>query len=225
MKRNAGWHAAETEVVAFLDDDAEVREDYFTALRAVFGAGAQAIAGAIEPRFEAELPEALRKVAFNLGGFNRWDGREEPKRWIGANCAFRREVLVRAGPFDPRLGPGGTWVPWGDDAEMFWRLRARGLVAFAPEVTVFHHIQPERLTRDYVLRRAVLGGRTLCVMDWLHKTRFWGKASRVPLLVVWSFVRGLGSRDLAAALRWRRFLGYTIQMLRLVGRRRPRRPV
>lgn len=223
-KRNVGAREASGDVVAYLDDDAIAAPDYVAALQGVFAGDATVIAGAIEPIFEAELPAALRDSAFRIGGFNRWEGREDPTRWIGANCAFRRDVLLAADPFDTRLGPGAGYLPWGDDSEMFRRLDATHGVRFAPGVTVRHHIQARRLTKAYVLGRIYRTGRALCVIDRLHQPDFWSRAKWIPVMWLKAFAGVVTSGfSFAARLRLRSLSGYVVQMLLLLVRGVPSR--
>jgi len=57
---------------------------------------------------------------------------------VSANLAVRREVLVRCGGFDERLGPG-TWFAAAEDVELLDRLVLGGWVGrYAPSVLAFH---------------------------------------------------------------------------------------
>ncbi len=215
-KRNVGAQVARGDVVAYLDDDAMATQDYFVAIGGVFDDGALCVAGAVEPVFEAEIPPQLRESAFRIGGFNRWNGVELPDRWAGANCLFRRDVLLAAGPFDTRFGPHGALLPWGDDAEMFRRMDARHGMRFAPEITVRHHIQPERLTSRYVRTRIFKTGRTLCVIDRLHRPDFWRRTRSIPLMWGIAFIRVLSDRfSFSSRLRLRHLSGYLYQAVLL----------
>jgi len=221
-KRNVGVAAATGDVVAFVDDDAQVTAEYLPALVAAFEGGAVAVAGGLEPIFDVPLPDVLRPIAFRIGGFNLFEGAERPDGWIGANSAFRRDRLIASGPFDLRLGAGSGFLPWGEDAEMFGRFRDEG-VAFVPEARVRHRIQAGRLTMKYVVTRAWRNGRTQAVIDRLHQSDFWRRAVRVPLnwiiAVVRRFKPGSG---LEAKLRAKRLGGYVWQTLLLALGRLPR---
>ena len=223
-KRNVGAAAARSEIVAYLDDDAVVRADYFEAIRAVFAGGARYVAGAVEPSFEGPVPPGLEPALFSFGGFNRFGGRELRDRYIGANCLFRRDALLALGDFDTRLGPGSTWLPWGDDSEMFRRAADAGGVQFAPDVTVIHAIQAERLTKAYLLTRAYRVGRTGCALDRLHQPRFWRRALWTPAYLVRSALTPAWfSGRIEARVKVRQFAGYLTQLVLLLLRGMPRR--
>ncbi len=212
-KRNVGVERGRGEIIAYLDDDAMAPPEYFEAIHAVFDAGAKCVAGAVEPVFEADLPERMRESAFRIGGFNRWNGEEKPGRWMGANCLFLKEVLVEAGPFDTRFGPFGKLLPWGDDAEMFRRMDSRYGMTFAPSITIRHHIQPERLTDGYVLTRGYKTGRTLCVIDRLHQEDFWKRARIVPVMWLKALLGvPFSGFSFASRLKLRNLTGYVVQM-------------
>ena len=214
-KRNVGVGEANGDVVAFLDDDAQATVDYLPVLAAAFEAGAEAVAGGLEPVFDVPLPDELRPVAFRIGGFNLFEGQRRPDGWIGANCAFRRDRLRASGPFDRRLGAGSGFLPWGDDAEMFRRFVPHG-VAFVPDALVRHRIQAERLTREYVLTRAWQSGRTQAVIDRLHQPDFWQRAAWVPMnWLIANLARLRPGSGLEARLHARRLGGYGWQTVLL----------
>jgi glycosyltransferase involved in cell wall biosynthesis len=216
-KRNAGLQAARGAVVAYLDDDARVPADYFRELRRAFSGEADAVAGAVEPEFEGDLPGELRPVAFRIGGFNCWEGKEKTEARVGAHCAFRRAFLEGLGPFDVRLGPGGTYLPWGDDSEMFRRAASRGKVVFGPAWRVRHRIQADRLSWAYLRRRIYRTGRVLCVMDRIHGDRFLSRSAMVPLFWMRSALRALARPvDREARLVELRYRGYLAQLLLLL---------
>jgi GT2 family glycosyltransferase len=215
-KKNDGVREARGAVIAFLDDDAAVREDYPSQLLAAFADRLDYAGGAVEPLFDIPVPSDFAPVLFSVGGFNRHGGMDRAEAWMSANCAFRRGFLLELGPFDVRLGPGGSYLPWGEDSELFRRAAARGRGAFAPDLVVRHRIQAVRLTVPYLLRRAWLAGRTLCLIDRRHRQDYARRALPIPL---YALRTGLTSArwpgDLAARVKARRFAGYAYESLRL----------
>jgi hypothetical protein len=68
--------------------------------------------------------------------------------------AFRLEVLRRF-PFDGNVGHSGEEVMGGDEVGLFSQLRRQGYVGlWVGPARVRHYIPAERLTLDYVWRRA-----------------------------------------------------------------------
>jgi len=116
-KKNAGWRAAHSEIIAFIDDDVVVNEDWPAAILAPFAdesvglvsgpglvpediplmarlagwAMASRAAGYVQERYLAEGVSA-RPVGWS--------------RLIGCNMAYRRRVLEEIGGFDPKFWPG-----------------------------------------------------------------------------------------------------------------------
>jgi PST family polysaccharide transporter len=136
--RDAAWRAARGRIVAFTDDDCYLAEDYADAMLDAFARNPDAgcIGGRILLHDPADAPETI-------------DERDTaactpPCRFIdagavhGANLAFRREALVRAGGFDAAMG-AGTSFPCEDidaAAAVLWSGRA---VCFDPAPVVRHH--------------------------------------------------------------------------------------
>lgn len=222
-KRNMGCVEATHDIVAYLDDDTIVGVNYPSALAAAFASGATCVAGAVEPCFEAALPETLRAAAFHIGGFNCYAGVERRDRPIGANCAFHRPTLARHLPFDSRLGRGGSHLPWGDDTLMFARLAADHPIAFAAEAAVGHYIQAERLSLDYVLTRAWLVGRTNCFIDHELHGDFWWRAARRPARLLQRLGTGVRG-DLVQRVRFRQLGGYIAQTILFLAGQVPAAP-
>lgn len=211
-KRNMGCMEAAHDIVAYLDDDTIVGADYPGALAGAFASGAECVVGAVEPCFEAALPDVLPDALFHIGGFNRYGGVEHRDRPIGANCAFRRMALAHHLPFDPRLGCGGSYLPWGDDTLMFARMARRRPIVFASDAAVGHYIQAERLSIDYMLARAWLVGRTNCFVDHEVRGDFWWHAAERPMR--WFRHLGTGLRgDLAHRVLLQQLGGYVAQSL------------
>ena len=150
--RNAGVAAATGHFIAFTDDDVTVTSNWMTPIRAGFAdPGVAVVSGLVLPM---QLDSAAA-VAFeiNYGGLagsflpTRYDRSlldtafgEAPPVWkvgAGANMAFRRTALARAGPFDERLGAGAAGC--SEDSEMVYRLLlAGGICVYDPAAVVFH---------------------------------------------------------------------------------------
>ena len=96
--RNAGWRAAATPWVAFLDDDVVPERGWLHALpadlRRADRLGAAGSQGAIVvPRVPGRRPGDDEHRTLRLSG----------ARWVTADMAYRRDVLVAAGGFDERF--------------------------------------------------------------------------------------------------------------------------
>ncbi|BBY43772.1 HAD-IIIA family hydrolase [Mycolicibacterium celeriflavum] len=96
--RNTGWRAADADWVCFLDDDVVPQPDWFAAVAEDLAkAEVEAAAGS----------QALIEVP-RVGGRKATDDERRTQRladarWITADMAFRRDVLVTVGGFDERF--------------------------------------------------------------------------------------------------------------------------
>lgn len=167
--RNRGFTSSTGSILVFTDDDVMVEPNWLRTLAARF---------VVEPDIDALggliLPAALETRAqlwFEeyFGGFSRWfwpmSSRLEhhpddqmfpfaPGRYAaGANMAFRREALERAGGFPRELGTG-TPALGGEDLAIFLELASLGsTIGFEPRAVVRHHHR--RQEADF--RRQVFG--------------------------------------------------------------------
>lgn len=139
--RNLGIELASGEIVAFTDDDCRVAKNWIQRLAAVFAADPETsgVFGRVR------IPEGTFQSGGHAAHFEPVHGFIQgsfpspgTEIGIGANMAFRREVLQQVGPFDPLLGAGAPFQS-GEDDDIFFRVLRAGLkVACAPEPEVLH---------------------------------------------------------------------------------------
>jgi GT2 family glycosyltransferase len=151
--RNAGWQAAKSDTIAFLDDD-EVADRYWLA-EIIRGFSAQSNVGCVTGMvLPAELKTEPQQWFEGLGGFRQGRGFNQevfgpghsqnplypyPPFGAGANMAFRREVLVEIGGFHVSLG-AGTPAMAAEDTLAFTRtLLAQHAVVYQPTALVSHY--------------------------------------------------------------------------------------
>lgn len=121
-KRNAGWRAATSELVAFTDDDCEPAPGWLDALLAD---GSDLVAGPVRPHPD-DTAEGLwaRTVTAEAPGF-----------YPGCNLLVRRSALEAVGGFDEGLRGG-------EDTDLAWRVRASGgSHGWAPDAVVWHAVR------------------------------------------------------------------------------------
>jgi glycosyltransferase involved in cell wall biosynthesis len=137
VAKNAGWHSATGDIVAFIDDDCRVTPDFIRSVDQVFSESPEV--GVIGGRILLHDPRDQRITILE-----DMERREYPAYSFiaagaiqGANIAFRRRTLELIGGFDERLG-AGTLFPCEDIdavATALWR----GIpAAYDPRPTVFH---------------------------------------------------------------------------------------
>jgi glycosyltransferase involved in cell wall biosynthesis len=142
--RNTAILAATAEVLAFIDDDCEAREDWLETMAEYFTKypDYQLVGGALvrpkkKPFSLGVCPAIMPAEAF-------YDPQATPQQaparwdWIGGNFGFRRSVIEQVGLFDENLGPG-TPFPSGEDTDYKFRFEAKGIKMLStPRLVVYH---------------------------------------------------------------------------------------
>ena len=149
VRNRALEEAAGRDLLVFIDDDEEPCPGWLDGLlRVLRDSGAQAVAGHVLPAYGVEPGPWIRQGGF----FERQTWPTGTPRPVAAtNCLLLDLGFVRGAGlrFDEAFGATG-----GEDA-LFTRqlVRAGGLLVWCAEAKVVDHVPPERLNRDWVLRR------------------------------------------------------------------------
>lgn len=174
--RNLGLEASHSPYVAFLDDDVSVDGGWVEgAISAMSSPHCVAVAGgrtlAAEPAMVPSWisPEKMMYLSVvDLG--------EKPRKFsattspVGANLVFRRSWIDRAGGFREGLDRDDASLMSGGDTDLCNRITdAGGTVLYWPGATVYHHLDPARLTRDWFRRRAAAQGASDALMRYEHR--------------------------------------------------------
>ncbi|MBN6055552.1 glycosyltransferase [Nonomuraea sp. RK-328] len=152
--RNAGWRAAQTPWVAFLDDDVVPGPGWYEALCKDL-AGLPPEAAGSQGRIEVPPPGDRRPTDAerNTAGL-------ASALWITADIAYRRAALERVGGFDERFPRA-----YREDADLALRLTNRGLtLAWGERVTV-HPVRDDGFWASVRLQR---GNADDALMRRLH---------------------------------------------------------
>lgn len=137
--RNRGIGLSRAPIVAFTDDDCYPDAEWLVKLyRHMMQENIGFCGGRVLLHDPKDLPITIQERAEP----RRFDSSHEgiaPGQLLGANMAFRREVLLACRGFDERLGAGGRFKS-GEDTDLFRRLLEQGIAgAYYPDVVVHHH--------------------------------------------------------------------------------------
>lgn len=116
-KKNAGWQAARSDIIAFLDDDVIVPPVWIAAISAAFANPAvHFVSGPALPPDDITCTGRLAAMALSSAAsgyvarrYTLQDAPPSPAPWstiIGCNMAWRRGALQQAGGFDVQFWPG-----------------------------------------------------------------------------------------------------------------------
>ncbi len=157
LARNRAIENARGDFIAFIDDDEFPVENWLLVLFWAFNEfKADGILGPVVPYYEAEPPNWVIKGKFY----------ERPSHKTGTILGWTHtrtgNVLIRKNIFDgknnkfrPEFGSGG------EDRDFFRRMINQGCqFVWCAEAPVFEAVPPERYKRSFMLRRALLRGKT-----------------------------------------------------------------
>lgn len=163
--RNAGIEASRCDVVAFVDDDAQVQPGWLERLRddyrdpAVTGVGGNA-----QPVWPSE-PPLWFPATFNWVVGCSHEGlpvdRAPVRNLLGCNMSFRREALDTVGGFNSEIGQVGASLMRCDETELCIRINQQTgspLLLLDPQLKVRHWVSDDRTTLKYFLRRCFWEG-------------------------------------------------------------------
>jgi cellulose synthase/poly-beta-1,6-N-acetylglucosamine synthase-like glycosyltransferase len=149
--RTTGVRHCRSDIVAFLDDDAEATSDWLEHLLQPYQDEAVvAVGGAPLPRYETERPSWFPEEfdwVFGCAYAGMPTALAPIRHMIGANMSARREALLAVGGFHS--------VDF-DDMDISHRLAdayPESVIIYNPEAVVLHYVSHDRVTWHYFWRR------------------------------------------------------------------------
>lgn len=175
VARNTGATAAKGEILAYLDDDAVATPHWLSTLHSAYEQNEKlAIAGGKVTLLWAEgmtcPPWLSDELAGNLGLYDLGNSVvyiDRPGMTPrGLNYSLRRSFLDQVGGFDPNLGRVGKNLLSNEELHMTEMALARGWqVAYLPDALVAHNVAPERVKREWFLKRSWWQGISECYRE------------------------------------------------------------
>lgn len=156
LARNRAIENSCGDFVAFIDDDEFPSRDWLWNLfKACHRYETSGVLGPVRPHFPQTSPAWMADGKFSerptyaTGHILHWQHSRT------GNVLFRKEILTGEDPvFRVQFGTGG------EDVDFFERMMKKGCVfVWCNEAKVFEEVPPDRCTRRYYLRRALLRGK------------------------------------------------------------------
>jgi GT2 family glycosyltransferase len=149
---NDAVRAVTSDLVAFLDDDVVVDQNWLNGVESFCREGKYPVGqGRIRlPAAESADPEILKLVERyrTIPQLEHDADTESVQSLNGANFFMHREIFDRVGGLDERLGPGASGT--SEDVDLARRLLRAGIaIGYAPQALVYHRIDRNRLTEEY----------------------------------------------------------------------------
>ena len=154
---NMGITSTNGDLVGIIDDDEEIDSEWYkTAFEAFMTRDLDFIGGPYVPHWSMPPPEWLpSKYGGVVGWVNGGDrevpfDRDYPGILMGGNAVFKRSILLKVGLYTTWLGRTDKGLLSGEDEELYGRLLAAGAKGmYLPNLKIYHHVPPERLTKKY----------------------------------------------------------------------------
>jgi glycosyltransferase involved in cell wall biosynthesis len=211
IARNRGWREARHDLIAFVDDDVLVTEDWARNLRAAFAADPAlgfVTGGTSVPAAQAGIHSPV-SVNEHATAEELRPGDPRP-RGVSGNLAVRVWALDRVGGFDEMLGPGRRFRA-AEDRDLFDRLLLAGVRGrYEPGMSATHDQWRSRQQR-LMLNWAYGVGAGARLAKLIRLNRRLARRVANDLLVRW------GVRDLATSVRRGYKFGVAAALIRIAG--------
>lgn len=161
--RNRGLNEAFGGYVAYIDDDAEAFPDWIKEMRVFLCRCNSAVAfgGSYEANFEVLPPSWLPPEFGSSHLGDREISLNAKDQFIsGTNMVFNRELLLRIGGFDTKLGMSGNKIAYGEETCLQIDLKQRGYeIIYLPSMKVKHLVSPEKMKLQWLVKSVYAIGR------------------------------------------------------------------
>jgi glycosyltransferase involved in cell wall biosynthesis len=175
--RNIGISSAAGDIIAFVDDDAQLDPNWAEAIvRAYEDDKVVGITGPVIPLWEdASMSWWPCELEWVVGCSGWIDGvtKRRVRGVLGTNASFRRNALAET-RYNEQFGPKGhdqgernEWNEIGEETELSLRVRdhTKGTIIFDPNVIVYHQVPRYKTGQRFVLQRAFQVGRTKRILS------------------------------------------------------------
>jgi glycosyltransferase involved in cell wall biosynthesis len=181
--RNRGVETARGEIIAFIDDDVAVENDWLTTLKNALDSRPEMsfVGGRVVPEWSGPPPSWLTPdhwsplALLDYGPDELIISGENPRGLLTANIAIRRCVFAEVGSFSPHLQRVKNMIGSMEDTEFLLRVCRSGRQGlYLPQMIARAPVETERLSKSYHRRWHTGHGHFYAVMrdpQW-EKSRF-----------------------------------------------------
>lgn len=168
--RNRGIKEADNPIVIFLDDDILTDNDFISNWLNFFDEhpSARCAGGKIEVQFDDPRPNWMSHFLLpllghhNLGNSIKKYGTQNYP--FGGNMGFQQSIFDEYGLFDTDLGRKGKKLKASEEKDLFQRIKNDGIdIFYVPKAKLYHRVNSERLTKDYIKRQALGLGQSIAL--------------------------------------------------------------
>lgn len=161
--RNRGLNEAFGAHAAYIDDDAEAYPDWIKEMCIFLERRNSVVAfgGPYEATFEVLPPSWLPPEFGSSHLGDREISLNAKDQFIsGTNMVFNRELLLRIGGFDTKLGMSGNKIAYGEETRLQIDLKQRGYeIIYLPSMKVKHLVSPEKMKLQWLVKSVYAIGR------------------------------------------------------------------
>ena len=225
--RNAGLKIARGAILAFTDDDVIPEKMWLAKIvMALRQREADGVGGRILPKWEAPVPRWLkgnRHIWWCIALLDSekveslaWPELKGGAQIWGANMAFKRSLFHDVGYFNTDFGNVGNKLYRGEETELIRRALQKGKkLVYDPQLTVYHRIDANRMTKNFFRKVAFDSGETQVERSALERSVALFGAPRWLYRVV---ARGTYRWMTQALLRREDAFGSQVDLLDYLGR-------
>lgn len=185
--RNLGWKSANTEWIAYIDDDAKAASNYVErALQTINQYDFDAFGGMYYGWFKYGRPRWMDLQYGTKQISQKEVGILDDDFFSGGNFVIKRRVLEQLDGFSTDLGMIKERIGYGEEDDLQKRMRNNGFkIGFDPELVIDHAVLKHKLTLGWQLNSYFASSRDQQKIkkDSLIKIVFWLLRSLLSVLV------------------------------------------
>ncbi len=177
--RNRGITESKHDYIAYLDDDGVAERRWLELMLSVISENNEMYAcatGDVIPIWEIPRPGWLIPLhdiyysVFKLSNdrfiFTAKDTHTPP----GGNVVYNKEVLIRFGGFNTKLGRRNKNLLSGEETLLHKEMiKNEYKLIYVPDIRIKHHIHKTRISRKWLLRRYFWGGYSINIINSMEK--------------------------------------------------------